>query len=144
MMRILADDRSNFRGMGQYTLREWKLKCPKGKLGLVFPSGTGNIEYHGNIVKRGLKPILVKARVTDAKGEAKYTGLHPLRHWYASWLINRAEDGGLGLPPKVVQARLGHSSITMTMDVYGHLFASGDDTEAMAAAEKALLAVSAT
>ena len=28
------------------TLREWKLECPKGKLGLVFPTGSGNVEYH--------------------------------------------------------------------------------------------------
>src|SRR5439155_20437271 len=26
------------------TLREWKLICPKGKLGLVFPNGIGRIE----------------------------------------------------------------------------------------------------
>ena len=32
-----------------------------------------------------------------------------------------------GLPPKVVQERLGHSSITMTYDRYGHLFPRGDD-----------------
>ena len=44
-----------------------------------------------------------------ADGKAKYTGLHSLRHFYASWLINRKEDGGLGLPPKVVQERLGHA-----------------------------------
>ena len=31
-------------------------------------------------------------------------------------------DGGLELPAKVVQGRLGHSSITMTLDRYGHLF----------------------
>jgi hypothetical protein len=35
----------------------------------------------------------------------------------ASWWINRNADGGLELPPKVVQERLGHFSITITMDV---------------------------
>ena len=41
----------------------------------------------------------------------------------------------------VVQRRLGHSSIMMTMDVYGHLFPRGDDhAEQMGAAERALLA----
>ena len=72
--------------------------------------------------------------------KAKYTGLHALRHFYASWLINRKEEGGLGLPPKVVQERLGHSSITMTYDRYGHLFPRGDDAEEIDAAERALLA----
>ena len=48
---------------------------------------------------------------------AKYTGFHTLRHFYASWCINRKEEGGLGLSPKVVQDRLGHASINMTLDV---------------------------
>ena len=46
----------------------------------------------------------------------------------------------LGLPPKIVQERLGHSSITMTYDRYGHLFPRGDDTKELDAAERALLA----
>jgi hypothetical protein len=36
-------------------------------------------------------------------------------------------DGGLELPPMVVQERLGHANITMTLDTYGHLFPRGDD-----------------
>jgi integrase len=32
------------------------------------------------------------AGITDAKGAAKYTGLHALRHFYASWCINRRAD----------------------------------------------------
>ena len=59
---------------------------------------------------------------------------------YIQWCIARAADGGRGLPPKVVQERLGHSSITMTYDRYGHLFPRGDDTGALEKAEKALLA----
>ena len=73
-------------------------------------------------------------------GRRKYTGLHALRHFFASWCINRVEDGGLGLPPKTVQELLGHSSITMTMDTYGHLFPSIDDGKALAEAERRLLA----
>ncbi len=122
------------------TLREWKLRCPKSELGLVFPTGAGNVEYHVNIVVRGLAPAQVTAGVVTKDGKAKYTGLHALRHFYASWCINRKEDGGLGLPLKVVQHRLGHSTIQMTADVYGHLFPSGDDGAELAAAEKLLLA----
>ena len=33
-------------------LREWKLACPKGVLGLVFPSGTGEVGSHSNILQR--------------------------------------------------------------------------------------------
>lgn len=40
---------------------------------------------------------------------------------------------------KLVQARLGHASITMTADCYGHLFPRGDDRAELAAAEKAFL-----
>jgi integrase len=121
------------------TLREWKLACPSSELGLVFPTGTGKIEYHSNIVTRGLAPVQVTAGVVTKKGKAKYTGLHALRHFYASWCMNRTEEGGLGLPLKTVQERLGHSTIHMTADVYGHLFPSKDDGAELEAAQKALL-----
>jgi len=52
---------------------------------------------------------------------------------------NRRVDGGLELPLKVVQARLGHASIQMTADRYGHLFPRADDGAELAVAEKALL-----
>ncbi|MQV27870.1 tyrosine-type recombinase/integrase [Sinorhizobium meliloti] len=143
-------------------LREWKLACPKrdtGKvsedgqrvmaLDLVFPNGSGKVEQLNNILRRGLHPTWITAGVAIDTGEVdergkpvlapKYTGMHALRHFYASWCINRRKDGGLELPPKVVQERLGHSSIMMTMDVYGHLFPRSDDGEEMAEAERAFL-----
>ena len=122
------------------TLREWALQCPNSEKDLVFPNGKGNVESLGNIINRGLIPVQVAAGVVTKDGKAKYTGMHTLRHFYASWCINRKEDGGIGLPPKIVQEHLGHSSITMTMDVYGHLFPRGDDTKELADAERALLA----
>lgn len=75
---------------------------------------------------------------------AKYTGLHALRHWFASWCINRKADGGLELSPKAVQARMGHSSIQVTFDTYGHLFPVADEAQALADAESRLLAAAAT
>lgn len=134
-------------------LKEWRLRCPRaGELVYVFPNGAGRIENHGNIVKRGFIPIQIAAGVctlvkddtgkvvVDESGEpvrrAKYTGLHALRHFFASWCINRRVDGGLELPGKVVQERLGHSTIGMTMDTYGHLFPRGDDAKELAAAEQ--------
>jgi integrase len=110
------------------TLKEWKLRCPKGELGLAFPNGKGNVEDLVNIVKRGLIPAGVKANVVKG-GKAKYTGMHLFRHFYASWCIDR------NLPPKVVQERLGHASITITYDRYGHLFPRGDDAKEIDAAE---------
>jgi integrase len=136
-------------------LREWKLACPKGKQDLVFPTKIGTVESHPNLVERVLLPTMLAAGVSVLKkddsgkvilGEdgkpiqvAKYTGFHSLRHFFASWCINRKADGGLELPAKVVQERLGHSTIVMTLDRYGHLFPRGDDTAELAAAETALL-----
>lgn len=144
-------------------LREWKLICPKkrdherdpGQLHLVFPNGAGNVELTGNIIKRGLIPTMIAAKLVipaldehnkvkrDESGKAifepKYTGMHALRHFFASWCINRKVDGGHELPPKIVQERLGHSTIAMTLDIYGHLFPRGDDTAELAAAEQSLL-----
>jgi integrase len=121
------------------TLREWKLACPKGSLDLVFPNGAGKPEGPTNVLHRGLHPAMTAAGLTTTNGEAKYTGLHALRHFFASWCINRRVDGGLELPLKVVQARMGHSTIAMTADVYGHLFPRGDDSAELAAAEKSFL-----
>ncbi|PWE55457.1 site-specific integrase [Metarhizobium album] len=128
-------------------LKEYRLKQPNGTA-LVFANPDGEPRSHTNIVNKGLIPTMIRAGVTtltgkDAEGnpivEAKYTGLHALRHFYASWLINRKEDGGLGLPAKMVQERLGHASIVMTMDVYGHLFPRSDDGTELAQAANILL-----
>lgn len=130
-------------------LKEWSLACPKSNLGLVFPNGAGQVESHANIITRGLVPAMIAAGVSVAAGEtdaegrpmmaAKYTGLHALRHFYASWCINPQSSGGMGLLPKVVQERMGHASIVMTMDRYGHLFPRGDSASEVDAAERALL-----
>ena len=107
----------------------------------MFPNGKGNVEDLGNIIHRALIPAQIASGVVGKDGKAKYTGMHSLRHYYASWCINRQKDGGLGLPPKIVQARLGHSTLAMTMDTYGHLF-KGDDAEEMDKAVDAFMAVS--
>ncbi len=113
-------------------LKEWKLKCPRGAL--VFPNGDGNVENHANIVTRGLAPTLIDAGVTDPAGGAKYTGLHALRHFFASWCINRPPVG-IGLSLKEVQVRMGHSNIALTADTYSHLFQRDDESAALASAE---------
>jgi integrase len=120
------------------TLREWRLACPRG--GFVFPNGAGKVESHPNILQRGLIPAMIAAGIVKPDGSAKYTGLHALRHFYASWCVNSREDGGLGLSAKAAQSRLGHSTIAMTLDTYGHLFPRGDDGSELEVAEKALLA----
>jgi integrase len=120
-------------------LREWKLLCPKGT-GLVFPAVSGTaVALHNNTV-RPFTAAVRAAGVVNQDGGPKYTGLHALRHFYASWCINPKDRGGLGLSAKVVQELLGHSSIAMTMDTYGHLFPARDDVHArLAEAAGALL-----
>jgi integrase len=49
------------------------------------------------------------------------TGMHALRHYYASLLIRYGES------VKTVQNRLGHKSATETLDTYGHMWADSDD-----------------
>ncbi|MEF2551340.1 tyrosine-type recombinase/integrase [Aurantimonas sp. A2-1-M11] len=119
-------------------LKEWKLACPAGDLDLVFPNGAGKVEELTNILRRGLRPTWIAAGVTvpgdDGQAKAKYGGMHSLRHFYASWCINRKEEGGLGLPAKLVQERMGHSTIALTMDRYSHLFPNYDDGSELASA----------
>ena len=42
--------------------------------------------------------------------------VHDLRHSHASMLIN------MGISPKLIQERLGHKSISTTLDVYSHFY----------------------
>ena len=103
---------------------------------LVFPNGNGKVENHANIANRGFYPLQIAAGIVDRGGRPKY-GLHALRHFFASWAIEQ------GFSPKRLQALLGHSSIQMTFDRYGHLFPSLEDDHAkFAAGELALVALS--
>jgi integrase len=116
------------------TLREWKLACPRGELDLTFPNGKGNVESHGNICNRGWYAAQKAAGIVH-EGGAKYN-FHACRHFFASWAIEQ------GFSPKRLQGLLGHSSIQMTFDRYGHLFPSLDDDHAkFAKADAALMGI---
>jgi integrase len=119
-------------------LKEWKLACPKAEPDLVFPTEAGAVMQHKAMLD-SLAPVMLAAGVANKDGKPKY-GLHAFRHFFASWCINRRADGGRELPVKVVQGLLGHGSIVMTLDRYGHLFPRGDDRAELAAAAGALLA----
>jgi integrase len=118
-------------------LRAWKMPCPKGELDLCFPTRTGRVEHHTDL-RRRLAPVMRAAGLATKAGKPRY-GMHSLRHFFASWCINPKDRGGRGLSPKVAQSLLGHSSIVMTLDRYGHLFPVGDDRNELAAASRALL-----
>lgn len=59
--------------------------------------------------------------VARSAGLPTGTGLHALRHYYASLLIRHGES------VKVVQARLGHANAAETLDTYSHLWPDSDD-----------------
>jgi integrase len=120
-------------------LREWKLACPRGRHDLVFPTPTGGVSLHNNVV-RALTLSVRAAGLITTTGKPKYMGPHALRHFFASWCINPVDRGGQGLQPKIVQDMLGHSTLAMTMDTYGHLFPADEDAhKRLANAERALL-----
>jgi integrase len=121
-------------------LKEWRVACP-GDAEFVFPGQNGRPLNLTTIIDWTWHPVQRAASVVTKDGKPKYPGLHALRHFYASWCINRKADGGLELPVKVVQSRLGHASIQMTADRYGHLFPRGDDAAELQAAERAFMTV---
>jgi integrase len=113
-------------------LKEWKLACPKGDMGLVFPTGAGGVESHGNLLSRVFWPLQLTAGITalrEAKDEAGETvkvpdakySLHALRHAAAALWIEQ------GINAKRIQYLMGHSSIQQTFDVYGYLLEARDD-----------------
>jgi integrase len=114
-------------------LKQWKLKCPNFGGDLVFPDSKGEPMHHRVF-------LAILRSVMKGAGIRNEYGLHSFRHFFASWCINPKADGGRELPPKSVQALLGHSSITMTLDVYGHLFPRNDDPKELAQSIRSLLA----
>ncbi|MBA2364304.1 MAG: site-specific integrase, partial [Chloroflexia bacterium] len=77
-------------------------------LDLVFTTHLGvPLEAH-RLTAKHFKSLLRRADLPDIR-------FHDLRHTAATLLL------GQGVNPKVVQERLGHSSIKMTMDIYSHV-----------------------
>jgi integrase len=117
------------------TLKQWQPECPKGELDLVFPNTRGNIELMSNLYSRCWAPLQIKCGITDA-GKPRY-GFHMLRHAAASLFIQY-----LGWTPKRLQTVMGHTSVTLTFDRYGHLFENIEaDRADMAKIEAAIRAV---
>ncbi len=50
-----------------------------------------------------------------ARAGVKVIRLHDARHTHASLMLKQ------GIHPKIVQERLGHASIQMTLDTYSHV-----------------------
>jgi integrase len=89
-------------------LKRWKLACPTNEPDLVFPNESGNPMNYSNMVNRYFHPGLKAAGLPVIR-------FHDLRHTYASMLIEQGEN------LKYIQTQLGHSSPTVTLNVYAHL-----------------------
>ena len=88
---------------------EERLKGPAwDDLDLVFPNKVGRPINRPNLLRRSFIPLLERAALPRIR-------FHDLRHTAATLLLS------LGEHPKVVQERLGHSTIAMTMDTYSHV-----------------------
>jgi integrase len=96
--QFVMDELSVFREMRQ----------PKEE-GYIFRTDSGTPIDPDNWSKRIFHPLLERAGL-------RKLGLHTLRHTYASILINAGES------IKYVSNQLGHASIQITADLYGHLF----------------------
>lgn len=109
----------------------------------LLRTAQGRPWLHPNFYQRRWLPALDAA---VQKGLQKRPRVHDLRHTHVSWLIARR------IPLPAIQARLGHESITTTIDKYGHLVREldGEISEAVEAAmmpvapeaERRLVAVS--
>jgi integrase len=94
----------------------------------LFTTTQGHVVRHNNFFNRVWKPAVIDARHA---GLSKAPRIHDLRHTHASWLI----AAKVSLP--AIQRRLGHESITTTIDRYGHLAPEHVD-EINAAIDRAL------
>lgn len=85
-----------------------RLSCPASPHDLVFCGKDGQPMDPDNMVKREFMPTLGSAGI-------RHVPFHALRHTYATLLIEQKEN------IKFIQSQLGHASIQMTMDQYGHV-----------------------
>jgi integrase len=79
-----------------------------GNVSWVFCNTRGGPLRRSHFNTQIFKPLLKKAKLPEIR-------FHDLRHTSATLLLS------LGIHPKVVQERLGHSQISVTMDTYSHV-----------------------
>jgi integrase len=89
-------------------LLEHKLRCVKSELGLVFLNPAGQPVSPDEFVRVHFNSAILKTGL----GKVRF---HDLRHTFGSLKIEQGEN------IKYVQTQMGHSSIKVTLDVYGHL-----------------------
>lgn len=114
-------------------LIEHRISEARNDLGLVFATSTGTVIGQSNLYHRIWRPVIETAGLIDKDGKPLFR-FHDLRHAAASLFVEQ------GWSPKKIQELIGHSSITTTLDRYGHLWPSlDDDLRAMEQIENRLL-----
>jgi integrase len=95
-----------------YALTVLREHCERqsNKQGFVFVT-KNNTPFSPRNLVRHFKEVIKENGLPDIR-------FHDLRHYHASFLLSR------GVNPKVVQERLGHSQISLTMDTYSHTIPS--------------------
>jgi len=109
-----------------HELKEWRVasKYSKGT-DLVFPTDVGTPLNHGNVLRRHYNPALEKAGVPHRK-------FHTFRHTFASLLLEQGEN------IRYISGQLGHSSTSLTLDVYSHLISSSNQEAATRLSDRVL------
>jgi integrase len=110
-------------------VREQLLARVPNELELVFPSPGGVVWHKDNFMARIFRPAVRRAGLAPLR-------FHDLRHTYAALMV------AAGAHPKLLQAQLGHTSINVTLNTYGHLFPDafaeiGDALDGIVRAQKA-------
>lgn len=123
----------------------------KPRHALVFPAPRGGFWHSGNLHQRYWQPSIASARrclkhppalppkprsgprrkwrsdeVSTCECPTRLhraPRIHDLRHSHVSWLIEAGWD------ITRISRRVGHESITTTVDIYGHLWQEEDDTQ---------------
>lgn len=120
-------------------LRMWVMAAPKSEY--LFPNEDGGVWGYQNLWTRFWIPLMNRAGLITNKPasdtarsyKSEYAelsqpafGLHMLRHVYASLQIEQ------GVTPKRLQKLMGHATLKMTLDTYGHLWPDDDADRARA------------
>ena len=107
-LRDIDIDQATVSMLKQYRLRQTKEAWKIGKSeNIVFSDFIH--EYPNN------RTLQTRLRTHFKRADVPNIGFHGFRHTHASLLLNS------GIPYKELQHRLGHSTLSMTMDIYSHL-----------------------
>ena len=88
----------------------------------THPDGLVFTDDDGEALRRpAFSRDIWRPTITAVPGAPSTTGMHDLRHYYASLLIRHGES------VKTVQRRLGHATASETLDTYSHLWPDSDD-----------------